>query len=44
MIPATPHDFWGVNYFISGIAAFWALMLGSEELAAQRQSRKQEDT
>lgn len=43
MIPATPSDFWGVNYFCSGLAAFWAVALGLEEILAQRQSRRREE-
>lgn len=42
MIPATPRDFWGVNYFVSGLAVFWALALSLEEIAAQRR-RQEED-
>lgn len=42
MIPATPSDLWGVNYFCAGLAAFWAIALGIEEFAAQRHSRRRE--
>jgi hypothetical protein len=43
MIPVTPSEYWWVNYFAAGLAAFWAVMLGIEELAAQRRNRTRED-
>lgn len=43
MVPATPSDLWGVNYFCAGLAAFWALALGAEEIVAQRQRQRRED-
>jgi len=43
MVPATPSDFWGVNWFCCGLASFWAVMLAIEEISAQRARRKRED-
>lgn len=44
LTPATPSDLWWVNWATAGVAAFWAIMLGIEELAAQRHSRKREES
>jgi hypothetical protein len=43
MIPITPSEYWWVNYFAAALSAFWAIMLGIEEIAAQRRNRKREE-
>lgn len=43
MIPATPGDYWWVNFFAAGLGAFWAVGLGIEEIAAQRRNSKREE-
>jgi len=43
MIPVTPSEYWWVNYFAAGLAAFWAVTLGIEDLAAQRRNSKREE-
>ena len=43
MVPATPSDFWIVNWFCAGLGFFWAVALGIEEMAAQRERRKREE-
>lgn len=43
MVPATPSDYWGVNWFAAGLSAFWAITLGIEEVASQRDRRKREE-
>ena len=35
LIPLTPAEFRGVNYFAAGLAAFWAVMLGLEVIAGR---------
>jgi hypothetical protein len=45
MVPVTPSDYWKVNWLCAGLGAFWAIMLGIEEMSAQRDRarRKRED-
>jgi len=43
LMAATPREFWGVNYFVAGLGAFWAVALGIEEIAAQQRNRKREE-
>ncbi len=39
LLPVTPSEFHWVNVAAAGLAAFWALLLAIEELAAQRRER-----
>ena len=41
LIPATPSEFWTVNYVAAGLAVFWAVALSIEELAAQRRRKRE---
>jgi hypothetical protein len=34
LVPATPPEFRWVAWFAAGLAAFWAIALGAEELAS----------
>ncbi|MEX0991711.1 MAG: hypothetical protein WD004_05510 [Actinomycetota bacterium] len=40
MLTVTPAELHGVNYFTGGLAAFWAVVLGIEELASQRAAKR----
>jgi len=43
MVPATPSEFWMVNWFCAGVGALWAVGLAVEEISAQRDRRKREE-
>ncbi len=36
MVVPTPSDFWWVNFAAAGLALFWAVMLGAEDISTRR--------
>ena len=42
MLAVTPSDFHNVNYVTGGLSAFWAIMLGLDEILAQRRLDRRE--
>jgi putative exporter of polyketide antibiotics len=43
MLIPTPGEFRWLNLTMAGLAVFWAVLLGLEELLADRDSRKQDE-
>ncbi|MFB3739347.1 MAG: hypothetical protein ACE14W_10350 [Candidatus Velamenicoccus archaeovorus] len=37
LVPATPAEFRWVNYSMAGLALFWAVMVGFEDLSMRRE-------
>jgi hypothetical protein len=42
VVPATPSEFRGVNYFAAALAVFWMVAFGVEEFVAQRRRDREE--
>lgn len=40
LIPATPEEFWWVNYSMAGLAAFWSVVIGLEDISAGREAER----
>lgn len=40
MIPATPAEFRWVNYSMAGLALFWGIAAGIEDMASRREGRR----
>ena len=39
LIPLTPSEFWGVNYFCVAAAAFWGIMFAAQSIGQDRMAR-----